>query len=190
SSGQSSIAIEGALPEAVADHDGKSAELAHLGFAEGAARNSTRLQDVEEVVAHHGSDHEPRLRAVVIHRAALLHQTDAGKRARIGMKIMEIRIGREALLHFAVAAWIAGVDADYSVRKRNGERTQPERVNVAEEREIRANAERERQHRDRGESGRFAQDAQTVEKILNQHGTSFAERSGESQLRRATGHVY
>jgi hypothetical protein len=166
-----------ALPERVAQHGARFAPAGVVGGAEQAARGGANAEDVEEPAAH------PEAVGRVVSRV--------GRRARSGVcREIEFRRApreraRERLLAVAdrlpdrvrdgdvpaveVAAGavrIGEADFDETRRIRDGQRLEPERVHDFEERRVGADAERERDDRDRGESGIVPEHAQRVANVL------------------------
>ncbi len=163
--------IEMALPESVTQDNfetaGSAARLL-IRPRETAAKHRLDAEHVEELPAHLFSTHALRSLFVDQREGAVPINRHARKAAVLFPKIEEVRKaqrvepGRRDCF-----AQIDAADGHEFLGRREGQRLQEHRVDHAEDGGVRADPEREREHRDQGEAGMLDQLAYAVANVVH-----------------------
>jgi hypothetical protein len=157
------VAAEPALPEAVAeDHRARGPGLVVIGSVE-AAEERLHAGERQQVGGGHAAQHALRLARGSEIEALAARGGEAGKevaRLRAPVEIVEPGAGRMGEVGRGL------VEDDHALRIGKGHRPQEREADHAEEHRVGADAERQREHRDGRESGRFAQGTKAVPQVL------------------------
>ena len=144
------IPVEGAVPQAIADHHQRRRARFIFIFAESAADLRRQPDHVEKVRGHKSDRYSLRFAAS---NAAEIARLQAGEREVLerGAVAPPIDVIRQG--DGGVCSVDDLIKINKALRLRIRERTQEHRVDHAEDRGVRADAEREREHGDKSEPG-------------------------------------
>jgi hypothetical protein len=161
--GEIGAAVEPLAPELlVHDHDLRRARLV-LAFGQGAAQNRIEVEDFEEIAGYESApDALGPFTARQVH-ALRLKGGELFDRARLVAQVVELQDGNAV----AVAGGIGREDVDQSFGIMIRQRAQQDGIDDAEDRGVRANAERESENGDDREGRRFQKLTKRIAKIGN-----------------------
>ena len=170
------VAVEAALPGAVREDDHLLDGGLLVGAGEGAAERGREAEGLEEAGGHHRAG---ELAGVAIevpvagHAAADEHGGEVLEGAAAVAEVAEVGGGDGGA---AVAARRAAGGPDEAAGVAVRERVQEDRVDDGEDRGVRADAERESQHRGDGEAGVGAELTDSVAEVLHSISTRQAAK--------------
>ena len=161
------IAAEALLPQTVADDDaGVFVGGSPVALGEHAADDRVHAESREVVRRDNVDGHQGRLVGAVQQTSTMLVRDHRVERARLSPDVQVVHVRRWTSRMIPRRIVLAGEDADEAVGAPDWQRAQPRGVNVAEDRGIRPDAERQGDNHRGGERRRVFEHAQTVAKLL------------------------
>ena len=147
------VAAELALPQPIADHHGLGETGRLIARPIKTSQSGLSAQDIEIIEA--GAEHFDALGMIAAAKRGADWPDDADVVENAGSiaQILELRNGQADVLHARAAQIVK--DSHQAFRMLEWKRAQEHGIDHGKDGDVRADAERQRKHRDRGESGSF-----------------------------------